>query len=77
MANVISSLRLKDLCGPGFGCSCPQSDWQKSSTFTYSIVKKVSRSIISKLLFSRIGLASLLYGLDLFFSPPFYFTPGV
>ncbi len=32
----------------------------KSSTITYSVVKKVSRSIISELLFSRIGLISSL-----------------
>ena len=57
--------------GPGLGLSGSSSDWQKSSTITYSVVKKVSRSIISELLFSRIGLISLLYGLDLFFFKSF------
>jgi hypothetical protein len=51
-ANVITSLRRNFASGPGLGLSGSSSDWQKSSTITYSIVKKVSRSIVSELLFS-------------------------
>jgi hypothetical protein len=72
-ANVITSLRLNDASGPGLGFSDSSSDWQKSSTITYSVGKSVSRSIISELLFSRIGLLSSLYGLDLFFFKSFPF----
>src|SRR5205807_2497925 len=72
-ANVITSLRFKEACGPGFGLSGSSSDWQKSSTMTYSVVMKVSRSIISELLFLRLSLVSSLYDLDFFFIKSFLF----
>jgi len=72
-AKVITSLRASDAIGHGLDSSGFGSDWQKSSTITYSVVMKVSRSISSELVFSRIGLISSLDGPDLFFFKSFLF----
>jgi hypothetical protein len=74
---VSASLRESDGGEAGLALSGSGSDWQQSSIMTYSVVLKVSRSIISGLLFFRIGLVRSLDDLERFFSTPFYFIPNV
>src|SRR6266581_2536675 len=74
MASVTTSLHDSEAAGPGRRFSWKPSDWQKSSIITYSVVRKVSWSIISELLFlmNWIDKLTVDYGCLSFKSFPFH-----